>query len=152
MRRREEVVLALILNHPFLLNEMMEDLAALELHAPDLDRLSHAILKAHALQPDLEQEALKRHLNDNGFAEIVARVLSPEVLVHARFARPEADAEEARSGWHHMRAQVQRRQSSRELREAVAHCASDPTPENWGRVEQLQRGELESKDEDEGAV
>jgi DNA primase len=151
-RRRGEVVLALILNHPFLLNEITEDLAALELHASDLDRLSHAIQKAHQMQPDLEEAALKSHLKKTGFAELVERVLSPEVLVHAKFARADADAETARNGWNHMRAEFQRRLSSSELSDAVANCASDPTPENWGRLEQLQRTELESKDQDEGAV
>jgi hypothetical protein len=79
-------------------------------------------------------------------------VLSPEVLVHAKFARADADAETARNGWNHVRAEFQRRLSSSELSDAVANCASDPTPENWGRLEQLQRTELESKDQDEGAV
>src|SRR5579864_6083068 len=80
-RRREEVLLALILNHPFLLNEIDEDLAALECRSPDLDRLSRAILKAHALHSDLEATTLKRHLSVSGFAETVARLSSPEVLV-----------------------------------------------------------------------
>lgn len=151
-RRREEVLLALILNHPFLLNEMAEELTALEWRATDLDRLSRAIQKAHALQPDLEAAALKRHVSDSGFAGIVERVLSPEVLVHAGFARPEADAESARNGWRHMESQFQRRQSSTEINEAVANCAADPTAETWRRVEQLQRTELESKDQDDGTV
>ncbi len=151
-RRRDEVMLALILNHPFLLNEMDEDLAALELASPDLDRLSRAILKAHALQSDLEAATLKRHLNANGFAGIVDRVLSPEVMMHARFARPDADAETVRSGWLHMKNAFQRRRSSSEIKEAVANCAADPTAETWGRVEQLQRTELESKDQEDGAA
>lgn len=98
-RRREEVLLALILNHPFLLNEMFEDLAALEWRATDLDRLSRAIQKALSSQPDLEAAALRAHLSASGFAGIVERVLSPEVLDHAGFARPDADAESARNGW-----------------------------------------------------
>jgi DNA primase len=152
MRRRGEVVLALILNHPFLLSEFDEDLVALELHAPDLDSLSRAIQKAHQMQPDLEQVALKSHLKSNGFAELVERVLSPEVLDHADFARPEATREAVREGWVHMRTQFQRRLSATEIEAVVAEFASNPTPENWGRLEQLQRTELESKDQDEGAV
>jgi len=151
-RRREEVLLALILNHPFLLSEIDEDLAALECQSPDLDRLSRAILKAHALHSDLEAATLKRHLSVSGFAETVARLSSPEVLVHARFARPEADAKSVRSGWQHMKNQFQQRRSATEINEAVANCAADPTAENWGRVEQLQRTELESKDRKDGVA
>lgn len=149
-RRREEVLLALILNHPFLLSEIVEDFSAIEWASPHLDRVSGAIQKAHLMQPDLEAEALRRYLTDNGFGEIVEKILSPEVLVHGGFARLEVDAETARSGWHHMKSQFQRRQSSTELKEAVAHCVADPTPQSWGRVEQLQRAELESKDRDDG--
>jgi len=152
IRRREEVAIALILNHPFLLNEMDEELAALTLRSADLDRLSRAILKAHAQQPDLDAEALKSHLRANGFAEIVERILSPAVLVHAKFARAEADIETARSGWRHMKSQFQQRLSQTEIGSAVADCAADPTPENWGRVEQLHRAELASKDQDEEAL
>jgi DNA primase len=109
-RRREEVLLALILNHPFLLSEIVEDFSAIEWASPHLDRVSGAIQKAHLMQPDLEAEALRRYLTDNGFGEIVEKILSPEVLVHGGFARLEADAETARSGWHHMKSQFQRRQ------------------------------------------
>ncbi|HKT16446.1 MAG TPA: DNA primase [Stellaceae bacterium] len=151
-RRREEVLLALILNHPFLLSEILEDLSAIELGSPDLDRLSGAIQKAHLVQPDLEAEALRRYLTDNGFGEIVEKVLSPEVLVHGGFARLEADADAARNGWNHMKSQLQRRLSSTELKEAVAHCVADTTPQSWDRVEQLQRAELESKDRDDGVA
>jgi len=151
-RRREEVMFALILNHPFLLSEIEEDLVAIELVSPDLDRLSRAILKAHALQSDLEATTLKRHLSASGFAGIVERVLSPEVLVHARFARPDADIGSVRDGWQHMKNQFQRRRSSTEIKEAVANCAADPTAETWGRVEQLQRTDLESKDQEDGVA
>jgi len=151
-RRREQVLLALILNHPFLLSEIVEDLSAIELGSPDLDRLSGAIQKVHLVQPDLEAEALRRYLTDNGFGEIVEKVLSPEVLVHGGFARLDADADAARSGWNHMKSQFQRRLSSTELKEAVAHCVADTTPQSWDRVEQLQRAELESKDRDDGVA
>ncbi len=150
-RRREEVLLALILNHPFLLHEMAEDLAALDWVAPDLDRLCQAIQEAHQRQSELDTTALKDHLKANGFADIVERVLSPRVLVHAGFARPEVDAETARGGWNHMKIQFQHRLSSSEIREAVAHCAAEPTVESWGRVEQLQRTELESKEQEDEA-
>ena len=149
-RRREEVLLALILNHPFLLSEIVEDFSAIQWASPHLDRVSGAIQKAHLMQPDLEAAALRRYLTDNGFGEIVEKILSPEVLVHGGFARLEADADTARSGWNHMKSQFQRRLSSTELKEAVAHCVADPTPQSWGRVEQLQRAELESKDQDDG--
>jgi DNA primase len=151
-RRTPEVLLALILNHPFLLSEIEEDFVAIELAAPDLDRLSRAIQKAHQLQSNLEAAALKSHLIEHGFADIVERVLSPKVLVHAQFARPDADAESARTGWRHMWSQYQRRRSSTEIKEAVANCAADPTAETWGRVEQLQRTELESKDQEDGVA
>jgi DNA primase len=151
-RRREEVMLALIVNHPFLLDEIAEELAAIRLAAPDLDRLCRAIQEAHERQPDLEAAALKLYLNNNGFGGTVERVLSPEVLTHGGFARPEVDAETARNGWNDIKTEFERRLSSREIRDAVAECAANPTPQNWGRVEQLQRAELESKDRDEDTV
>ena len=92
-RRRQEILLATLINHPFLLHEVTEDLVALHVPAPDLDKLCHEILRLHADYPDLDAVTLKLHLSENGYARVVQGVLSPQVLKHGAFVRLEADAE-----------------------------------------------------------
>jgi DNA primase len=144
-RRREEVTLALVLNHPFLLNQVEEELAQLEFLSPDLDKLRIAILKVHAPQPDLDANTLTRHLREDGFATTVDGVLSAQVLSHAAFARIGVDVETARLGWADTKGWFEKRRIGVEIRDAERDLANDMTVENWTRLQPL----LEDKDEGE---
>ena len=147
-RRRQEILLAALINHPFLLHEVAEDLAALQLTAADLDKLCHEILRLHALNPDLDDTALKRHLTENGFGRVVQGVLSPQVLTHAAFARAGADADAVRMGWANTRNQLQQPHLQTQIAEAERDLAEDTTDEKWTRHHQL----LEQKIDDDGAA
>jgi DNA primase len=147
-RRREEVILALVLNHPSLLNEVEEEFAQLEFLSPDLDKLRNAILKTHAPQPDLDAETLTRQLKDDGFVKTVDGVLSAQVLNHAAFARAGADAEAVRLGWTDTKSQFERRRLGLQIRDAARDLAGDMSVENWTRMQPL----LEDKDEGDNAL
>jgi DNA primase len=147
-RRREEVTLALMLNHPSLLNEVEEEFAQLEFRSPDLDKLRNAILKTHAPQPDLDAETLTRQLKDDGFAKTVDGVLSTQVLNHAAFARVEADAETVRLGWADTKGRFEKRNLGTQIRDAERDLAGDMSVENWTRMQPL----LEDQDEGDDSV
>jgi DNA primase len=147
-RRRQEILLAALINHPFLLHEVVEDLAALHLAAGDLDKLCHEILRLHALNPDLDDTALKLHLTNNGFGRVVQGVLSPQVLTHAAFARAGADADAVRMGWANTINQLQQPHLHTQIAEAERDLAEDTTDEKWTRHHQL----LEQKIDDDGAA
>ena len=147
-RRREEVILALVLNHPSLLNEVEEEFAQFEFLSPDLDKLRNAILKTHAPQPDLDAETLTRQLKDDGFAKTLDGVLSAQVLNHAAFARPGADAETVRLGWADTKSRFEKRRLGLQIRDAAQDLAGDMSVENWTRMQPL----LEDKDEGENAL
>ncbi len=147
-RRAQEVLLALLLNHPFLLAEVGEELAQFELPDRALDRLCREILRLHSLHPDLDAAALKLHLSNSGFGQEIAGILTSQVLNHAGFARPGADAEDVRLGWSHTKARLQeRRLLSTQISEAERQAA-DGTDETWSRLQPL----LQSKAEDDGAA
>ena len=148
-RRRQEILIALLLNHPFLLNEVAEDLVDLHQLPPDLDKLCHEILRLHALNQDLDATTLKLHLIEGGFAKTVQGVLSPQVLTHAGFARVDADAEAARLGWLHIRDQFQQPHLKTQIAEAERNLAQDVTDEKWVR---LQQTVLETSKDDDGAA
>jgi DNA primase len=148
-RRQQELMLALLLNHPFLLEEVTEDLTGLHLPDPHLDKLCHEILRLHALYPDLDAETLKLHLTENGFARVVQGVLSPQVLKHGAFVRREADAETARMGWSHIKDQLQRPRLKQDMADAEQDFVKDFREETWAR---LQHTILDSKKDDDGAT
>ena len=146
-RHQQETLLAALLNHPFLLGEVVEDVAGMHL-APDLDKLWHEILRLHALNPDLDSAGLAIQLRQNGFARVVEGVLSPRVLIHAAFARQGVDAKTVRAGWASTRDGVQKAHLHTQIAEAGRDLAEDTTDEKWTRLHPL----LEQKVEDDGAA
>jgi DNA primase len=90
-RRREQALMAAVINHPELLDSLAEALGTVSFSDPGVDKLRSETLLHYAASPDLEIEGLVRHLRQTGCSDVLTAVLGPEVTVHAAFARPEAD-------------------------------------------------------------
>jgi DNA primase len=126
-----------LMNHPFLLNEHVEDIANARFRDRELDSLLHEILRIHALMPDLDGGTLKFHLTENGFGAAVNRVLSPQVLKHVAPARPQADPEIVREAWSELARQIELRDEARDMAAAERDLATDLSVETWTRHRQL---------------
>ncbi len=95
-KRGEQVMLALVINHPVLLDEFAEALGSLSLSMPALDRLRRVVLDIFAEKQDLDSDALRCHLTEQGFAEILNDALSPALYAHCPAAKPNQPTEVAR--------------------------------------------------------
>jgi DNA primase len=129
-RRLEELALFYVLKHPFLLDEDAEDFTRLDFSAPDLDRLSHEILKVHASQHGLDAPSLRRQLDDSGCAEIVNAVLSQQVAIHAGAARHGVDRDAVRIGWDDAKRRLRQGEVSVQFAKAARDFAQEMTDEN----------------------
>src|SRR5215470_3727867 len=74
-RQPEEIVLALLVNHPQLAVAHSETLAALDFRAGSLDKLRRAIIDLAAVHPDLDSQSFQRHLTQKGFADSLQTLL-----------------------------------------------------------------------------
>jgi DNA primase len=139
-RRQREVLIGMLLDHPFLIGEAHEEVAALDFPEPELDSLRRAILEADATSKGLDAEALRLQLGKSGFASTVdAVVLS--LADHAGYLSRVGDAETVRSSWTHV---------TRMVREGDAPAKDLTTPEAWERFQALQgREEQEGFSEDQ---
>ena len=147
--RRERTLLAVILNHPEILSEVMEELAHILLESHDLDSLRLAILEVAAAGagggfPDapadpvvLEAQALRDHLTKRGFGSLIERLCDVQASAGDAFVRPDADAQEALQGWRYVLDRHRLAELQAEIRAAEAAYASDPCHENWTRLEAL---------------
>jgi DNA primase len=149
-RRQEEVLLAVLLNHPGLLEAVAEELAELEFESHDLDRLSRELLHLHAARSDLDAGALQLHLSQGEFAAIVNSLLAPQVLNHASFARREADPEVVRAGWHSAKEQFLMRRRKPSV--GQAENAGELTQEWWERLKALHEQREDAQKTDGGVV
>ncbi len=150
---REKTLLALILNHPQLFNEFGEDFAQIGFQSAAHEALRQriiAILSLDSHEP-LDATELYRHLSssdDGGFeaepdAEALADILSEGTYVHAGFARPGRNLEEARQGWKSIWNKHLQEQLQADLQNASRRYAEDATDENLTRLMAL-RSQIES--------
>jgi DNA primase len=131
-RRRQQALLATLVNHPSLLDEFDEAVGRLDL-APELDKIRREIHVFLAAAVALDSESLKRHLSETAGAGILAGLLGKDVLLHAGFARPEASLEEAHAGVRDLLATMQRKGRSRELREEGRIADAEGTADGEAR-------------------
>jgi len=142
-RRREEFLLLTLINHPGLVDRALERLAEAEFLSPELDSLRRAILDIAGRDPALDTGGLKFQLTEQGFSEIVERLLESAVAKLGWFTRADAASEDAEMVLNHTLALHRGKITLRaQLEAAEAELAKDMTPENEARLLALQR-ELE---------
>ncbi len=137
LRRQNQIILAAALNHPGVLDEFAERLASINLSQPKLDKLRKEILLVYAERSGLDSDGLKRQLREQGFADELDELLGPDVYVHAAFARPDAPFEDAAIGFKQTLLRHMAPMRSAELDQAKKTYASEPTTENWTRLQTL---------------
>jgi DNA primase len=106
--RREALILQCLINHPWLLHDHLEEVAALELAHPEAHKLRAAIIAAfandHHLSADpIEQaEKIRADLERGGFSQILQRVDRAITTGAVWGARPGAAREDVLSTWHQL--------------------------------------------------
>ena len=98
---RECLMLEILLNHPFLIEENAEQIAGLKLKNVDFSALRDALLEAHALEIALDTTAIRDHLTRTGHEHILAQIDSSSHAPSVAFASLDAHASQVRSGWRH---------------------------------------------------
>src|SRR5262249_51025162 len=72
--RREALILQAIFNHPWLLQEHLEELAHLDFRHADAQKLKEALIDIFAHDGSTESEGLRRELAARGLQEVMQRV------------------------------------------------------------------------------
>ena len=133
VRRRQEIVLATLVNHPDLISEFDEVLDVFAFDA-DLDKLRAELQKHAVLGITLDPEALTHHLIASGVQASLSAVTVPGVYSLAPQARPTASTSEARELLEHILLIRQQGALLGEYqtagRDPVAQASSGP--DSWG--------------------
>ncbi|WOH51801.1 DNA primase [Bradyrhizobium sp. sBnM-33] len=105
MSRREALILQSLINHPWLLHDHLEEVAALELAHPEANKLRAGIIAAfandHHHSPDVEEQAekMRADLEARGLGEVLQRVERAITTVAVWAARPGAAREDVLATW-----------------------------------------------------
>src|SRR4030081_3936025 len=108
LSRREALILQTLINHPWLLHDHLEEVAALELAHPEANRLRARIISAfaddhhHSPQPSEQAEKMRADLEAAGFSQILQRVDRAITTGAVWGAKAQAAREDVLSTWHQL--------------------------------------------------
>ena len=107
--RREALIVQSLINHPWLLNDRLEEIAALELAHPEAHRLRAGIIAAYANvhqhhpdDPASQSERLRAELVAMGLTEHLQRVERAITTKDVWGVQPGAAVEDVRATWHQL--------------------------------------------------
>ncbi len=152
MSRREALILQCLINHPWLLHEHLEEMAALEFAHPDAHRLRAGIIAAfandhhHNSEPSEQSEKMRADLASGGFSQILQRVNGTITTQAVWGARSGAAREDVLSTWRQL-VSLHRQWHSllRELKDAELALGEDASEANlaWLRDVKARLSEME---------
>jgi DNA primase len=152
LSRREALILQTLINHPWLLHDHLEEVAALELAHPEAHKLRAAIIAAfandHHHSPDEEEQAekMRADLVAGGFSQILQRVERAITTQAVWGVQVGAAREDVLSTWRQLVALHQKTHALlRERKDAEQALAEDSSEANlaWLRDIQARMAEAE---------
>jgi DNA primase len=144
--RREALILQAALNHPWLLHDHLEELAAAEFRHADSQKLKGALIDvfAHLAEEfregreqdrDAERTELHAELSRRGFDNVLGRIERAITTPSVWAARPDAAADDVLLTWRQLVAlHTQWHSLIRELKDAEAALGQDNTEANYARL------------------
>jgi DNA primase len=145
VKRREEILLTTLINHPELYDDVSESLGSIAFLTLKLDKIRQEVLKTLAADSGLDTGALINHLNECGYLLETKYLFGTKVYGHAYFARPETPLKEAKSGWRETFRQIKGKDLIAEIKEAERDVSENPSDEAWKRFLALKRQKMDEK-------
>jgi DNA primase len=150
--RREALILQTLINHPWLLHDHLEEVAALELAHPEAHKLRAGIIAAfandhhHSPEPSEQSEKMRADLTAGGFSQVLQRVERAITTSAVWGAQAGAAREDVLSTWHQL-VSLHRQWHSllRELKDAEAALGDEASEANlaWLRDVKARMAEVD---------
>jgi DNA primase len=157
LSRREALILQCLLNHPWLLHDRLEQVAALEFAHPEAHRLRAGIIgsfadDSHAEDPAADSARLRAWLEKSGYSKQIQSVEHALTTRSVWGAEPGAAAEDVLSTWHQL-VTLHRKEHSllRELKDAELALSEAQTDANFAWLKDVS-ARLESMEGTEALI
>jgi DNA primase len=158
LSRREALILQTLINHPWLLHDHLEEVAALELAHPEAHKLRAGIIAAfandHHHSPDAEAQAekMRADLERSGFSQFLQRVEGAITTGAVWGAKAHAAREDVLATWHQLVSLHHQWHSLlRELKDAEAALGQEPSEANMAWLRDV-KARLEEVDGTEALI
>ena len=93
---RQRLILALILEHPQLMDDFYEQLSVLQFHDEKMEKLRQTVINVISSHTDLDDDGLRHHLNEYGYTGITGSALLKGMESRIRFDPSSLNIDEAR--------------------------------------------------------
>jgi len=158
LSRREALILQTLINHPWLLHDHLEEVAALEMAHPEANKLRAGIIAAFASdhhqspEPSEQAEKMRADLEARGFSQILQRVELAITTGAVWGAKVQAAREDVLSTWHQL-VSLHRQWHSllRELKDAELALGEEASEANMAWLRDV-KGRLEEVDGTEALI
>jgi DNA primase len=133
--KREALILQAALNYPWLLHDHLEELASLEFHHADAERLKGALIDIAAHAAAADAEAVRAELAGRGLTEVMDRIGASITTQSVWGARPDAAPEDVLVTWQQLVALHRQWHSlTRELKDTEQALGQDNSEANYLRL------------------
>jgi DNA primase len=134
---REILIVLTLINHPWLLDQYVEEIVAMHLQSTALQRLRDGILAAYSDQNPLDNDALRHQLKKLGYSGLLAQI--EHAITHNSDwnTQPDASRDDVLIGWRHMLALHRKSELKRELESARQAYEIEQSDENYLRLQDL---------------
>ena len=158
MSRREALILQSLINHPWLLHDHLEEVAALELAHPEANKLRAGIIAAfagdHHHSPDVTEQAekMRADLDARELSQILQRVERTITTSAVWGVQSGAARDDVLATWHQL-VSLHRQWHSllRELKDAELALGEEPSDANLAWLRDI-KARLESLDGTEALI
>jgi DNA primase len=138
MPRREALILQAAINHPWLLHEHLEELAAVELRHADATRVKSELIDIFAHNGAIEAETMAGELVRRGLASAVTRIQNAITTPSVWGAGPQAAPDDVLMTWKQLVALHRQWHSlTRELRDAEQALGQETTEANYSWLQDV---------------
>jgi DNA primase len=136
--RREVLLIQTLLNHPWLIEEFQEDVAAIQFEAPALQALRDRVLCIYYERNPLDNEGLHNQLEKLGQANLLAQVKHAITHNSDWDTQPHTSREDVLTGWRHRLAMHRKAvELKRELESAEKAFSIEQSEENYLRLQDI---------------
>jgi DNA primase len=152
LSRREALILQCLINHPWLLHDHLEEVAALEMAHPEAHKLRAGIIAAfandhhHSPDPSEQAEKMRADLERSGFSSLLQRVERAITTAAVWAAREGAARDDVLATWHQLVALHRQWHSLlRELKDAELALGEEASESNlaWLRDVKARMAEVD---------
>jgi DNA primase len=145
--RREALLVQTLLNHPWLLDGFLEEVAAIQFEAPALQELRDRIVCIYYERNPLDNEGLHNQLERSGHANLLAQVKHAITHNSDWDTQPHTSREDVLTGWRHRLAMHRKEvESKRELESAEKAYSIEQSELNFLRLQDARAQVLDVSD------